>query len=119
MPGITQPIADLMLVPVRSFALFISLHNGDPGVTGANEQSISPYNRMPASWNAPSSGKLIVGGPVNIAVNGTSSVGFYGLWSQKTLGIFYGGSSLSAVEIFSAPGTYTISSLNFSIPLVT
>lgn len=118
MPGITQPLADNMLTTTRSYALWISLHNGDPGATGASEQAISPYNRSPTSWAAPASGRLVIPNPIFIPVNAGSSVGFYGLWNQRTLGVFQGGSSLSAVEIFAAPGTYTVSSLNFSLPLV-
>lgn len=117
MPGITSSLSGTMLVPVRSAAQWISLHNGDPAATGANEQAISPYGRSPTSWAAPSSGKLVISNPINIAVNAASSVGFYGLWDQRTLGTFLAGSSLSAVEIFAAPGTYTVSSLNFTLPL--
>jgi hypothetical protein len=116
--GVTQTLANDMLIRASSLALFLSLHNGDPGSTGASELAISPYGRQAPGWSAPASGKLTLGGPVHMAVNANSSIGFYGMWNQKTLGNFLGGSSLSAVEIFAAPGTYTVSSLNFSIPII-
>jgi hypothetical protein len=117
MTGITNSFAHVMLVPAQSFALWLSLHNGDPLTNGAQELAISPYNRSPASWQTPVQGKLTLGVPVHIPTNANSSVGFYGMWNQRTLGTFCGGTSLSAVETFTAPGTYTISSLNFSLVL--
>lgn len=118
MPGITSSLANNMLTTTRSYALWISLHNGDPLTTGAVELAISPYNRSPTSWSLPASGRLVIGNPIFVPVNANSSIGFYGLWDQKTLGTFLAGSSLSAVEVFAAPGTYTVSSLNFTLPLV-
>lgn len=116
--GITSPLANQMLIAASSYALWISLHNGDPGNNGANELSIGPYDRRAAGWAAPGSGKLPLTGPVHMAVNATSSIGFYGMWTQQSLGTFLGGSSLSAVEVFAAAGTYTVSSLNFSFPVI-
>jgi hypothetical protein len=119
MTGITNSFSAVMLIPAQSFALWVSLHNGEPGLTGALELTINPYNRAPASWATPTQGRLLIGGPVNIPTNAGSSVGFYGLWNQRTLGIFCGGMSLSAVENYAAPGTYTISSLFLQVPLGT
>lgn len=118
MSGISNSFSAVMLIPAQSFALWVSLHSADPGATGVNEQPISPYNRSPASWQAnPTSGKLVIGAPVHMPVNAGFSVSHYGLWNQRTLGIFCAGASLSAIETFAATGTYTISSLNFAIPL--
>lgn len=116
MPGITNTLANDMLVRASSLALWLSLHNGDPGSTGASE--ITPPARRLAGWAAPTSGKLALTAAVHCAVPAGSSIGFYGMWNNGSGGTFMGGSSLSAVEIFAAPGTYTISSLNFSIPII-
>jgi hypothetical protein len=118
MSGISNSFSAVMLIPAQSFALWVSLHNADPGPTGVNEQPISPYNRSPASWQPfPTGGKLVIGAPVHVPINAGYSVSHYGLWNQRTLGIFCAGASLSAIETFAATGTYTISSLNFAIPL--
>src|SRR5438128_2326233 len=110
MSGISNSFAAVMLIPAQSFALWVSLHGADPGATGANEQPISPYNRSPASWSPnPVNGKLVIGAPVMMPVNAGYSVSHYGLWNQRTLGIFCAGASLSAIETFAATGTYTIS----------
>jgi hypothetical protein len=117
--GITSPLANDMLIRAQSYALFISLHNSDPGNTGAGELTVGAnYARRAALWAAPASGKLPLTGPVHMSVNAASSIGFYGLWNQQSLGTFAGGSSLTAVEVFAAAGTYTVSSLNFSIPVI-
>jgi hypothetical protein len=118
MAGITSPLANEMLIRAQSYALFISLHNGDPLTTGVSEQSGAPYGRRAAGWAAPTTGQLKLTAAVHMAVNANSSVGFYGLWTATTAGTFLGGSSLSAVENFTAAGTYTVSSLNFSIPVI-
>jgi hypothetical protein len=117
--GITNVLANEMLIRASSYALFISLHNADPGSTGANEQSGAPYGRRAAAWTPPTSGALRIAGPVHMAVNAGSNVGFYGLWTTTSgVSSFCGGSSLSAVEAFVAAGTYTVSSLTFSIPII-
>lgn len=118
MAGITSPLANQMLIAAQSYALFISLHNGDPGNDGSNELDIDPYDREPAGWDAPSSGKLTLSEAVDLAVNANSSIGYYGLWTQKSQGTFLGGSSLSAVEVFTGAGTYTVASLNFSLAII-
>lgn len=117
--GITQGTANTALAAVSSYAIFISLHQGDPATTGANEISLSSYSRFPASWQAPTSGQLkLIAAGVPVAVPGVCSISHFGFWTQKSLGAYGGNGSFTTCEVFVNPGTFTVQSLTYSLPII-
>ena len=119
MPGITNPTANQALIGIQSYALWVSLHQGDPGSTGASEINVSSYNRSPTSWQAPNSGRLnIIAAGIPMAVPAVCSPGFWGLWTQKSQGTFAGGGSFSTAEVFINPGTFTVQSLAYTLTII-
>lgn len=119
MPGITNTLANDMLTRASSLALFTALHQGDPGVTGANEISLSSYDRRPNSWQAPASGQLkIIAAGIPFRVPGVASISHWSWWTQASAGTFLGAGSFTTCEVFVNPGTLTVTSLNYTLPII-
>lgn len=84
--------------------LYISLHTGDPGETGANETTGTSYARLAVTnnatnWPAASSGAKANGTVFTFATPGSGGWGtvtHFGIWDASTSGNFLGGSSLAA-----------------------
>lgn len=114
---ISVALANQMNIAAQSYALFMSLHQGDPGTTGANEISLNSYDRRPSSWQInPTSARLLIPtAGIPFRVPGQCSVGFYGFWNQASQGVFCGGMSATTVESFINPGTYTVNSVNWQL----
>lgn len=118
--GIVNTTANQMLAAFSSYALFIGLHQADPGITGNSfEISLNSYDRQAASWQAPASGtvKALAAG-VPMRVPGVSSPGFWSLWTQKSLGVCAAVGSFSTAEVFINPGTFTVQSLAYNLTIV-
>lgn len=88
----TDAADNLMLAALTSN--FISLHNGYPGLTGANEiTGGSPaYARLTASYTTPSGGARTQVGTLSINVGAGTTVSWVGDWSTVTAGTFLGSS---------------------------
>jgi hypothetical protein len=94
---------------------WISLHNADPGATGANEISTGT-GRQKVTWGAAASdnsstpplGK-ITGNELTFSITGTNTtVSHYGVWSAVTAGTFLYGKPLSTSVTLTAAGTVKI-----------
>lgn len=86
--------------------LYLSLHTGSPGSTGANEATGGGYARQPAAWGA-SSGGVISAGEVTWGTTGSplpaGAYSHWGLWSAATGGTYYDGNALTSTVTLSAP----------------
>jgi hypothetical protein len=102
-------------------SVYMSLHSGDPGSTGANELATtggSPnYARKPITWAAASGGSKVSNVSEAFDIPPSSTVSYFGLWSAATGGSFRGGGPLSSTETFAAQGTYTVTSGNANMAL--
>lgn len=94
---------------------WISLHNGDPGVTGAAEITTGT-GRQKVTWapavadnsSSPSLGK-ITGNELTFSITGTNTtVSHYGVWSAVTGGKYLYGKPLSTSVTLTAAGTVKI-----------
>src|SRR5215469_10582889 len=101
MAGFSSTALDTGLTAQGAAATYISLHSGDPGVTGANEISGgSPaYARVATTWGTAASGAM-TGSQVTINVPATVTVTYAGLWTAATGGTFYAGCQLPAPQAF-------------------
>lgn len=89
----------------------MSLHNGFPGATGANELTGSGYTQMACSFNAASGGVRTVAAVTNFTVGAGHTVRWVGLWAG---GVFKGYSpnggspkefqANAATDVVSVPG---------------
>lgn len=83
--------------------LYISLHTGDPGETGANETSGTSYARKDVTnnatnWPAASGGAKANGTTITFATPGSGGWGtvtYFGIWDAVSSGNFIGGGALS------------------------
>lgn len=107
---------NVALDAIAAVAGFASLHSADPSTTGANEiTGGSPaYARKAHTWNAASSGNLDDSNQPVFDVPATT-VSHFGLWSASSGGTFYGGGALSASEVFTAQGTYTLTDCDIAL----
>lgn len=86
---------------------FVSLHESDPGTTGAGEITGGTYARVGTNWAAPAS-SAVTGGSVTLNVPSGKTITYWGLWSAITGGSFVYGGLLPAPESFGSNGTYSL-----------
>lgn len=79
-----------------SFAVataYLSLHVGNPGITGANELTGGSYARQLIAWSAASGGAKANSGALNFTglpvVSAATPITHMGIWSAVTAGTFY------------------------------
>lgn len=105
MPLVTAVVNDAVDAVTDELGL-ISAHTGDPGTTGANEASGSPYARQSLSWPGASSGSDTAV-QVSIPVPAGGPYTHFGTWSADGT-TFKGGNALSSPETFAAAGTLKV-----------
>lgn len=89
---------------------YISLHTADPGSTGAHEVSggTPAYARLAPSWGAAVDGVKAMTSTLSFDIPASTSVSYFGFWTDETGGDFIGGAQLSATESYTAQGVYNL-----------
>jgi hypothetical protein len=107
---------NLMLNALGAVAVFVSLHDGDPGDNGANEISGgSPaYARKAITWNTAGGGTMDDSNIPLFDVPAAKTVKYGGIWSLVTGGVFYGAAAVTN-EAFAAQGTYTLTDMDMDL----
>ena len=105
-----------MLDALGGLAVFVSLHNIDPGESGINEISGgSPaYARKAITWDAATAGSLNSSNQPVFDVPAATTIAFVGFWSALTLGVFYGAADV-VDEVFTNQGTYTLTDADLDL----
>lgn len=105
-----MPIPDAELNAILDFAndrrLFVSIHDGDPGTTGANEITGGPYARVAVDFPAAAAAASEV--EVEVLVGAGGPYTHFGLWSAASAGTFRGGAVLTPAETFAGPGSLLV-----------
>lgn len=84
---------------------WFSLHDGDPGATGANEVG----TRVAAAWApAGGSGDTTSGPHLFTGLDPNQPVTHFGTWSAATFGTWGGGSPLDGDQQANSAGEYTL-----------
>ena len=109
MAGLVNDGKNLLLEGLAVGVDFVSLHTGDPGVSGSVEISASPYARKGVDWAAAASGTISSASAIVFDVPGSTTINHLGYWSASTSGTFYGSRALDTEQTYATPGTYTIS----------
>jgi len=89
--------------------LYASLHNGNPGATGANEISGGSYVRKAITWDAASGGVMNASNQPLFDVPAGASVQYVGFWDAESAGNFQGSDDVTQ-ESFTNAGTYNLTS---------
>lgn len=98
--------------------VYVKLHTGDPGASGATAASAEATRKLLA-WSAASGGsKAATGSPVAQWASwtaGTETISHLSLWDASTAGNFLGSIALSASKVVNNTDTLNLTSLSLSI----
>lgn len=105
-----------MLNALAGLAVFVSLHEGDPGDNGTNEISggAPAYIRKAITWNPAAAGSLDSSSQPVLDVPSGKTVSYVGFWSAESGGVFYGSADV-VDELFGAQGTYTLTDADLDL----
>jgi hypothetical protein len=98
----TTASKDAAVNSLTALGTYISLHVGDPGTVGSNEQA--GVSRAQTTWGSSSSGTAS-GTQVTFSNVPSGSYTHYGVWTAATGGTFRWGFALSPGVTLSATGT--------------
>lgn len=112
--ALTESLFNSMLDDAGTEIGSISLHDADPGLTGANELTGGSYARQVPTWAAASGGSVQTSSALDFSVPGGSTVAYVGLWDGAGT-TFKGGVQLATSEVFAADGTYTVTNITLTL----
>lgn len=95
----------------RKANVYVSLHTGDPGETGASEVSGGDYVRKLVAWDAaanPGGTKANDGAITWAAITWSGTVTHLGLWDASTAGNFLWGGAAAASKTYASGDTANI-----------
>lgn len=93
---------------VHPSAVYVSLHTGDPGQTGANEVSGSGYSRKQVTFSSPTNKTASNSAEVEFTNMPGVTVTHVGIWSASTSGDFWWGGSLTTAKALTTGDTLKI-----------
>lgn len=88
---------------------YLSIHTGDPGTNGANEDA--NVTRLAASWSAAANGDVTATNKAFTDGTPSGPATHVGYWSALTGGTCGGGQALTGDQAFNANGEYTVTSV--------
>ena len=97
------------VVNATSFSVaqvYVSLHTGDPGATGASEVAGGSYIRKAASFGAASGGSAALDAAVEFSGMPSCTVTHVGFWDAESSGNFLQGGALTAQKVVAAGDTF-------------
>lgn len=87
--ALTNDFLSKMVEFLNTGNVYMSLHTADPGTTGANEVSGSPYTRLEVTFGTPSDGVVTNTNNPEFSVPNNTTITHIGLWSAASAGTFY------------------------------
>lgn len=112
--ALTNEFLNAMLAFLNTGTVYMSLHTGDPGTTGANEVTGTPYARLQVTFGTPASGAVANTNNPEFSVPDSTAVTHIGLWSALTDGDFYIGED-SADHTLSTGDLYRLTSWTITV----
>lgn len=111
MSGLATELFDTMLDAGASVVDTLSLHAGNPGASGSdNEIEGGDYERVPeVSWHAASGGQVALEDDPEVAVPAGNTLTHVGMWTSG--GQWRGAAVVDPPEKFGAQGTARLASL--------
>lgn len=99
---------------VNVATVYVSLHDGDPGETGANEETGGSYARQTATFNAASGGSVTLSGTVEYTDMPAGTIQGVGIWNDASAGTFYWGGTITNKAVNSGD-TFRLTSLTVTL----
>lgn len=98
-------------------SVFVKLHTGDPGASGATAAAAGSTTRPAISWSAPAAGSMSITGTNPSWTNGgtTETLSHVSFWDAATVGNFVGSAALSSTQSWANGNTYTLNSCTWSL----
>lgn len=97
--------------------VYVSLHTGDPGDTGANEVTGGSYARLLATFGAASGGTSSTTATLDFTDMPAVTVSHIGIWDASTAGNLIYHAGLSSAKSVSAGDTFRIASGDLDVTL--
>lgn len=100
------------------FGVKLSLHTGDPGVSGtSNEVAGGSYVRKAITHNAASAGSSTIAATVSFTGMPACTVSYCGYWTDEATPMYMGGGALTAAKNIGAGDTYnhTVDTLDLNL----
>ena len=92
---------------------YVALHTGDPGTTGASENSGGGYARQACSWNAAASAAKTNSTALTFTTAGVTPITYLAGWSAVTVGTYGIGAALTSA-VTAATITVAAGAISFS-----
>ena len=99
--------------------VYISLHTGDPGETGASEATGGSYIRQLASFDAASNpaGTVQNSAIIDFTSMPSTTITHIGMWDDESAGNFLWGGSFTASKVVNSGDTYRIPAAALTVTL--
>lgn len=97
-------------------AAYASLHNADPGATGATGElsgGAPAYARKGLTWGTAAAGVVSTSASATFDVPAGATVAYVGFWTAVTGGSFLGSQAVTS-EVYAGQGTYTLTSATYT-----
>lgn len=97
--------------------VYVKLHTGDPGASGASAAAAGSTTRVAITWSAASAGTLTMSGTAPSWTNASTSetITHISFWDSSTAGNFLGSAALSASQAWGTGNTFTLTSQGWNI----
>lgn len=102
-------------------AIYISLHTGDPGDTGASEANYTSYARVvattkfPAASSGSSSNDVAITFPTS--TGGSNTVTYCGIWDASSAGNWIGGGALTSSKTIASGDSASFATSNLTVSI--
>lgn len=97
--------------------VYISLHTGDPGETGASEATGGSYARQSAAFDAAASGATANSGTISFTDMPAATITHVGVWDAVSAGNFLWGGALTASKTTNSGDTFQIPTGDLDVTL--
>jgi len=111
MPGYSDAAKNSMLDHLAGATIQVSLHDGDPGTTGAFEISGDnffgePYTRKTPSWSSASGGEVELTADLDFDGPPGQTVTHFAVWG--TGDVYHGGGAVTGANSMNAEGKFRL-----------
>jgi hypothetical protein len=98
-------------------AVFVKLHTGDPGASGASNAAVGSTTRPAITWSAASGGSMTITGTAPSWTNGGTSetLTHVSFWDSSTAGNFLGSAALSSSQAWASGNTYALNTCTWAL----
>jgi hypothetical protein len=98
-------------------SVFVKLHTGDPGASGATAAAAGSTTRPAITWTAASGGTLTMTGTAPSWTNGGTSetLSHVSFWDNATAGNFLGSAALGSTQLWASANVYTLLTQTWAI----